>query len=108
MSRPQNVPAYRRHKQSGQAVVTLTDLTGRRRDVLLGKHGSAASRSEYARVIAEWEASGRRLPPSPARPGRIVAVSDFSGLTSSACALARAAARAATDSLDRCMARLRL
>src|SRR5262245_3634515 len=33
----------------------------------------------------------------------MVAVSDFSGLTSSACALASAAARAANDSLDRGM-----
>src|SRR6516165_8521489 len=30
-------------------------------------------------------------------------VSDFSGLTNCACALARAAAKAATDSLERCM-----
>src|SRR5262249_55965962 len=37
----------------------------------------------------------------------MVAVSDFSGLTSSAWALAKAEARAATDSLDRCTARLR-
>src|SRR5262245_31258059 len=34
----------------------------------------------------------------------IVAVSDFSGLTSSAWAFAKAEARAATDSLDRCTA----
>src|SRR6266446_3742665 len=45
---------------------------------------------------------------SPARPVRIVAVSDFSGLTSSACALAKAEASAATVSLDRGMGRLRL
>src|SRR5262249_19403677 len=38
----------------------------------------------------------------------MVAVSDFSGLTSSAWALANAEARAATDSLDRGMGRLRL
>src|SRR5262245_36914017 len=35
------------------------------------------------------------------RPPRMVAVNDFSGLTSSACALAKAEASAATDSLDR-------
>src|SRR6516225_7005738 len=46
--------------------------------------------------------------PSPGRPVRMVAVSDFSGLTSSACALAKAEASAATDSLDRGMGRLRL
>src|SRR5262249_7760195 len=36
----------------------------------------------------------------------MMAVSDFSGLISSACALAKAEASAATDSLDRCMDRL--
>jgi integrase len=61
MSRPLNVPSYRLHKQSGQAVVTLADGLGGRRDVLLGKHGTAESRQEYTRIIAEWEANGRRL-----------------------------------------------
>jgi integrase len=58
----ERVPSYRLHKQSGQAVVTLTDGLGKRRDVLLGKYGTAASRAEYARVIAEWESAGRQLP----------------------------------------------
>jgi integrase len=62
MSRCQSVPTYRLHKQSGQAVVTLTDGLGTRRDVLLGKYDTGQSRAEYARVIGEWEASGRRLP----------------------------------------------
>src|ERR1700738_3020878 len=38
----------------------------------------------------------------------MVAVSDFSGLTSCACALARAAARAATELLDCCTGGLRI
>src|SRR5262247_3090902 len=46
--------------------------------------------------------------PSPGRPVRMVAVSDFSGLMSSAWALAKAEARAATVSLDRGMGRLHL
>jgi integrase len=62
MARPRGIPSYRRHKSSGQAVVTLTDPSGNRRDVLLGAYGSTASRQEYARVLAEWEARGRRLP----------------------------------------------
>lgn len=62
MSRRPRIPSYRLHKQSEQAVVTLTDPSGRRRDVLLGKHGTAASRQEYVRVLAEWEANGRILP----------------------------------------------
>jgi hypothetical protein len=43
------VPSYRHHKPSGLAVVTLNG-----RDVYLGKYKSAASRTEYNRVIAEW------------------------------------------------------
>jgi hypothetical protein len=39
----------------------LTDGSGGRRDALLGKYGTEESRLEYARVIAEWEAAGRRL-----------------------------------------------
>ncbi len=62
MSRSNHVPTYRRHKQSGQAVVTLPDGLSGRRDVLLGKHGTKESHLEYARVIAEWEANGRTLP----------------------------------------------
>src|SRR5262249_3967907 len=45
---------------------------------------------------------------SPGRPVRMVAVSDFSGLMSSAWALANAEANAATVSLDRGMGGLRL
>jgi integrase len=62
MPRPRSIPTYRRHKQSGQAVVTLTDPSGRRRDVLLGKYNTTSSRQEYARVLAEWEAAGQLLP----------------------------------------------
>jgi integrase len=56
------VPSYRLHKQSGQAVVTLPDGHGGRRDILLGKHGTAQSKAEYRRVLVEWEANGRQLP----------------------------------------------
>jgi hypothetical protein len=61
VSRRSRVPSYRLHKQSGQAVVTLSDGLGRRHDVLLGEYNTAASRTEYARVVAEWEIAGRRL-----------------------------------------------
>jgi len=43
------VPTYRRHKPTGQAVVTLNG-----RDHYLGKHGTPASQEKYARLIAEW------------------------------------------------------
>src|SRR5262249_49416322 len=56
-----SAPSYRHHKQSGQAIVTLTDGLGGRRDVLLGPWRSKESRIEYARVLAEWEAADRRL-----------------------------------------------
>ena len=53
------VPSYRRHKPSGQAVVTLNGT-----DVYLGKWGTKASHAEYERLICEWLAGGRRLPSS--------------------------------------------
>jgi hypothetical protein len=56
------VPSYPRHKQSGQAIVTLPDGFGGRCDVLLGKHGTKESKAEYKRVVLEWEANDRRLP----------------------------------------------
>src|SRR5262245_14444747 len=70
MPRRNQVPAYRIHKHSGQAVVTLKDsVTGARKDRLLGPYETAASRAEYGRVIAQWEASGRRLDDAnPAEP----------------------------------------
>jgi integrase len=64
MPRRQSIPAYRLHQASGQAIVTLPDGLGHRRDVYLGKYGTPESRTEYGRVIAEWEATGRRLPQS--------------------------------------------
>src|SRR5262245_31716457 len=68
MARRNQIPAYRLHKASGQAIVTLTDaVLGTRKDRLLGRHGTPASRAEYGRVIGEWEARGRRLDdPGPA------------------------------------------
>ena len=51
------VPTYRRHKASGQAIVTLCH-----RDFYLGPFGTPESRAEYERRIGEWLALGRRLP----------------------------------------------
>lgn len=42
------LPSYRLHKQSGQGIVTLTDVGGQRRDVLLGKFGTSESLAESA------------------------------------------------------------
>jgi integrase len=56
------VPSYRKKKTKAgiYAVVTLPDGMGRRRDVMLGAYGSAESRAEYRRVIAEWVAAGKQ------------------------------------------------
>jgi integrase len=59
------VPTYRLKKvrRRKYAIVSLPDGAGGRRDILLGKYGSRESQAEYARIIAEWQAGGRRLPP---------------------------------------------
>src|SRR5579862_1662795 len=71
MSRSLRIPLYRLHKQSGQAVVTLTDGLGGRRDLLLGRYGTTESRAEYARAIAEWEAAGRQFKIAGATAGTL-------------------------------------
>ncbi len=53
------IPKYRKHRSSGQAIVTLSG-----KDLYLGRHGSKASRAEYDRLVAEWISSGRSLPPT--------------------------------------------
>jgi integrase len=61
------VPKYRKHKASGQAIVTIQG-----QDFYLGPWNSKASRVEYDRIIAEYLAAGRQLP---------VKVSETSDLT---------------------------
>ena len=57
------VPSYRCREGHSQALVTLTDsATQKRRDYWLGEYNSPESRELYHRVIAEWEANGRRWP----------------------------------------------
>lgn len=51
-----SLPAYRQHKGSGQARVTLNG-----RKFYLGPWKTKASRIEYDRLIGEWIAGGRRL-----------------------------------------------
>lgn len=70
------IPSYRFHKASGQAIVTLPDGFGGRRDVLLGKYRSAESQAEYERVIAEWLVSGKQLP-DPIRPSHNITVNEL-------------------------------
>jgi integrase len=63
-------PSYRRHRASGQALVTLNG-----QDIYLGPHGTAASKREYDRVVGEWLARGRQLAvgPEAARVSDIIA-----------------------------------
>ncbi len=58
------LPRYRLHKQSGQAVVTLPLGGGKYRDYLLGLFDSEESKREYTLVINEWLAAGMLAPPT--------------------------------------------
>jgi integrase len=51
-----SIPSYRRHRSSGQAVVTLNGV-----DHYLGPFGTEASKAEYDRITSEWLVRGRRL-----------------------------------------------
>lgn len=53
------VPKYRHHRASGQAMVTIHG-----RDYYLGRYRSAASRKEYNRLVAEYLARDRQPPPA--------------------------------------------
>lgn len=65
-----SLPKYRKYKRTGQAVVTLSGV-----DHYLGPHGTEASKAKYDRLVGEWIANGRELPPDKAKtaaPIRIV------------------------------------
>src|SRR4051812_16676099 len=51
------IPSYRQHRPSGQAVVTLSG-----KDCYLGPWKSTASKLAYERLIGEWLANSRQLP----------------------------------------------
>lgn len=52
------LPKYRKHRASGQAIVTLGG-----RDFYLGPHGTKSSKLEYDRLVAEWLGRGRVIQP---------------------------------------------
>jgi integrase len=60
VSTPEKPPKYRRHKVTGQAVVTIDG-----RDVYLGKYGTAKSKEAYRRIVGQWMQNGGRLPENP-------------------------------------------
>jgi len=76
------LPSLRRHKPTSQAVITLSG-----KDFYLGVWPSnrrtppAAAKDKYDRLIAEWLATGRQIPPSQVPssvPPNTVAASSFS------------------------------
>jgi hypothetical protein len=50
------LPSYRKHRASGQAIVTFNG-----RDFYLGPHGTKASKAEYDRLCGEYLSSGGTL-----------------------------------------------
>lgn len=60
--RPNLVPALRHHKPTNQAVTTVRLPDGGTKDLYLGKHGSAAAGSEYARIVSLLAANGGTYP----------------------------------------------
>lgn len=64
-----SLPKYRKHRASGQAVVTLSG-----KDHYLGRYGTKASEREYDRLIGEWLAAGRRLVVTEEEVGPTIAV----------------------------------
>ncbi len=55
MRRRKQLPSYRLHKATGQAVVTLNGKVH-----YLGLHGSQENRAAYDRLIAQWLAGDRQ------------------------------------------------
>jgi integrase len=72
-ARKPRIPAYRLHKASGQAIVSI-----RGRMFYLGEYNSPKSRSEYGRLIAEWIASGYEPPSRPSEvPSTLMTCSEM-------------------------------
>ena len=57
-----NLPSYRLHKPTGQAICVLRGKT-----FYLGKHKSKESRAKYNELIAEYLANDCKLPPTRSR-----------------------------------------
>jgi integrase len=62
-----DIPSYRRHRASGQAVVTLNGV-----DHYLGPWNSPESRTEYDRVTSQWLTRGRRLADRVEKPDELL------------------------------------
>jgi integrase len=66
--RSPQLPRYRLHRSTGQAVATFDG-----HDHYLGRHGSPESRAKYQRLIREFVNAGFRMPASDEREGYAVA-----------------------------------
>lgn len=56
MGRQRNhVPSYRLDKSTGKAVTTVYARDGRRQDITLGVHGTAASKAAFRRILARLD-----------------------------------------------------
>jgi integrase len=62
VARVARVPSYRLHRPTNQAIVVIRGKT-----FYLGVFGSDESHSEYKRIVAEWLAVGREVPPPSTR-----------------------------------------
>src|ERR1700674_3319413 len=69
MPRPRlTLPAYRKHRQTGRAAVSIYRTDGSRTEVILpGKFGSGKSKEEYERLLCQLRTYGGQLPADPAR-----------------------------------------
>ena len=67
-----SLPKYRKYKRTGQAVVTLSGV-----DHYLGPHGTKASEVMYDRLVGEWVANGRELPPDKAKSAPSIRILDL-------------------------------
>ena len=57
------IPAYRKHRSTGRAVVSVYRADGSRKEILLpGKYGSEESKQEYARILSQLSVGNGNLP----------------------------------------------
>jgi integrase len=78
-ARRPGVPAYLRHKASGQAITVVRTGDGRRRQIYLGPHDSPESHRRYREVLAGYldpSRSHHDAPEASAVPGNGITVAD--------------------------------
>ena len=71
MSDKSFVPKYCLHKPSGRAYVRIHGKV-----VCVGRHGTAESKREYARLVAEYASGDHAAPQAPPSASTVVEVAD--------------------------------